>query len=257
MPRDTEAPRDPVSELIADFNGRYMVVNESGRAVIYEPDTDVMLKRELFVRLEFGDFKKLHMHKMICIGVDEKNRAVMAPVAEVWLKHPDRRQYDRVIFDPSGRRVGTDTLNLWRGFAVKTMPGSWARMQEHILKIICAGNRAHFDYLIGWMARLVQHPDQQGETAIVMRGGEGTGKGTLAQALLHILGQHGLTISNAKHLTGNFNGHLRDCASLFADEAFYAGDKQHVGVLKALITEPSLTIESKYKMRSRCQISCI
>jgi hypothetical protein len=97
------------------------------------------------------------------------------------------------------------------------------------------------------MARLVQHPDRQGETAIVMRGGEGTGKGTLARALLHILGQHGLTISNAKHLTGNFNGHLRDCAFLFADEAFYAGDKQHVGVLKALITEPSITVESKYK----------
>jgi hypothetical protein len=34
---------------------------------------------------------------------------------------------------------------------------------------------------------------------------------------------------------------------LFADEAFYAGDRQHEGVLKALITEPSLPIEGKYK----------
>ena len=34
---------------------------------------------------------------------------------------------------------------------------------------------------------------------------------------------------------------------LFADEAFYAGDKSHVGVLKALITEPTLTVEAKYK----------
>jgi hypothetical protein len=77
--------------------------------------------------------------------------------------------------------------------------------------------------------------------------GEGTGKGTLARALLHIFGQHGLAISQAKHLVGNFNSHLRDCSFLFSDEAFFAGDKQHVGVLKSIITEPHLTIEGKFQ----------
>ena len=38
------------------------------------------------------------------------------------------------------------------------------------------------------------------------------------------MGQHALKISNAKHLVGNFNSHLRDCVFLFADEAFFAGD---------------------------------
>jgi hypothetical protein len=33
---------------------------------------------------------------------------------------------------------------------------------------------------------------------------------------------------------------------LFADEAFFAGDRQHESVLKALITEPTLPIEGKY-----------
>ena len=54
-------------------------------------------------------------------------------------------------------------------------------------------------------------------------------------------------ISNAKHLVGNFNAHLRDCVMLFADEAFFAGDRSHEGVLKALITEPTLPIEGKYQ----------
>lgn len=247
MPRDPEPPRDPVSDLISDFNKRFMVVNENGKALVYEPDHDAMLHRESFIRMEFADFRKLHMHQTVCVAIDEKSQPVMAPAADVWLKHPERRQFDRVVFDPGGRHAKGATLNLWRGFAVKPKQGSWARLRDHVFKVICSGNQDHFDYLYGWMARLVQHPDQPGETAIVMRGGEGTGKGTLARALLHILGQHGLTISNAKHLVGNFNGHLRDCAFLFADEAFYAGDKQHVGVLKALITEPTLTIEAKHK----------
>ena len=75
-----------------------------------------------------------------------------------------------------------------------------------------------------WMARLIQFPAQQGEVAVVLIGIEGTGKGILARATPYILGQHGLAISHAKHLTGNFNAHLRDCVFLFADEAFYAGD---------------------------------
>jgi hypothetical protein len=64
---------------------------------------------------------------------------------------------------------------------------------------------------------------------------------------MYLFGQHGLAISNARHLTGNFNSHLRDVVFLFADEAFYAGDKQHYGVLKSLITERYLTIEGKYQ----------
>jgi Family of unknown function (DUF5906) len=48
-------------------------------------------------------------------------------------------------------------------------------------------------------------------------------------------------------LVGNFNAHLRDCVMLFADEAFFAGDRQHESVLKALITDPVLPIEGKHQ----------
>jgi hypothetical protein len=97
------------------------------------------------------------------------------------------------------------------------------------------------------MARLIQNPSEQGEVAVVMRSVQGTGKGMLAKALCRVIGHHALLISNAKHLTGNFNAHLQDCVFLFADEAFYAGDKQHVGVLKSLITDDLLFIEAKHK----------
>jgi hypothetical protein len=60
-------------------------------------------------------------------------------------------------------------------------------------------------------------------------------------------GHHGMQIFNPAQLVGRFNEHLRDCVLLFGDEAFYAGDKQHEGVLKGLITEPFLPIEGKYQ----------
>jgi len=233
--------RGSLAATITEFNSRYAVVNENGKAVIYEPVDDLVLNRRFYSRITFEDLKKLYANRYVKIGKSFR------PAAEVWLQHPDRRQFiGGVVCDPTGKRVPPGALNLWQGFAVQPRPGSWQRMKDHVLRVICAGNRKHFDYLMGWMARLVQRPAEQGEVAVVLRGGEGTGKGTLARALRHILGQHGLAISNSKHLTGNFNGHLRDTVFLFADEAFFAGDRAHVGVLKSLITEPYLTIEAKY-----------
>ena len=44
---------------------------------------------------------------------------------------------------------------------------------------------------------------------------------------------------------GHFNDHLRDAVVVFADEAFFPGDKQGEGTLKMLITEPIIPIEGK------------
>ena len=56
-----------------------------------------------------------------------------------------------------------------------------------------------------------------------------------------------MRIDHPKHLVGNFNAHLRDAFFVFANEPFFAGDKQHEGVLKGLITEPKIIIEAKYQ----------
>ncbi|MCJ2048365.1 DUF5906 domain-containing protein, partial [Methylobacterium sp. J-070] len=52
-------------------------------------------------------------------------------------------------------------------------------------------------------------------------------------------------MSSAEHLAGRFNGHLRDACLLFADEAYWPGDKGAEGSLKRLVTEPDLFIEAK------------
>lgn len=243
-----DAAATKVAATIVEFNARYIVVNEAGRAIVYAPKKDPILNRSFYERITFEDLRRLYLNRSLVADYSKKGEPLVRRAADVWLYHPDRRQFvGGVTFDPSGRLDALDTLNLWQGFAVQPKPGNWTLMREHVRVIICRENPEHFHYLMGWMARLVQYPAKQGEVAVVMRGGEGTGKGTLARALKRILGQHGLAISNAKHLTGSFNAHLRDCVFLFADECFYAGDRSHVGVLKSIITEPYLTVEGKYQ----------
>jgi hypothetical protein len=120
-------------------------------------------------------------------------------------------------------------------------------MRQHIEAVICGNNPDWHGYLLDTIARMLQRPELPGEVAIVLRGKKGSGNGILLNYLKRAWGQHGIHIANPQHLTGNFNAHLRDCIMLFADEAFYANDRRHKSVLKALITEPTLPIEGKYQ----------
>jgi hypothetical protein len=154
-----------------------------------------------------------------------------------------RRQYETLVFAPN--RTVEGAYNLWRGFACEPVPGDCDLFLDHVRNNICNGNEEHYDYLLNWMARAVQQPDSPGEVAVVLRGGRGTGKSLFARQFGSLFGSHFLQVSDPKHLVGNFNAHLRDTIALFADEAFFAGDKKHESILKMLVTEPTLVIEAK------------
>jgi hypothetical protein len=163
-----------------------------------------------------------------------------------WVKHPERRQYDAVVFEPGASEEQTrGKLNLWRGFAVEPRAGDCSLYLAHLRDNICSGNGDYSAYLLRWMAWGVQHPGDRPEVAIVLKGGEGTGKGMAITTFGELFGSHFVHITQPSHLTGNFNAHLQACSVLFADEALFAGDRRHDGTLKALITEPTIQIEPK------------
>lgn len=240
---ETEAPTG-LAKVIAEFNARYAVVNESGRAVVYERTRDPILGRAVVVRMQFADLKKLYQNQLVSVP-NGHGGTITKPAADWWLSHRDRRTYlDGVTFDPTGRAPAT-CWNLWGGFPVEPKPGDWSLLREHVHKVVCCGVDEHFEYVLNWSARMFQQPAEPGETALVIRGLKGAGKGIFLSALTRAWGAHGIHIRDAKHLVGNFNAHLRDCVCLFADEAFFAGDRQHEGVLKGLVTERTLPIEGK------------
>jgi hypothetical protein len=242
-------PNLTLRTIVDIFNQKYAVANEGGKAVVMWAVHDALLQRDRHERATFADFVRFYQNYTFSIVVTNNGRqkTVTKSYAKWWLDNPRRRQYlGGVVFDPANR-TSVDTLNLWRSWTVMPDPGDWSLMHEHIEQIICGGRPEIFNYVVRWLGHMVQKPHLAAETAIVLRGLKGTGKGMVGKWLLRLCGQHGLHIVNASHLTGRFSGHLRDAIFVFADEAFFAGDKQHEGVLKAMITEGSLLIEAKYR----------
>lgn len=227
---------DDIGALIEEFNEKYCVINDGGKVLVMRWRRDPALDCEVIERIKFEDFKKMYAERFIG----------RHPAAEVWLRHPDRRRYlEGITMKPSGQ-VPDGWLNLWRGFGIEPAAGDWNLMKQHLREIVCGGSEAAYEYVLNWSARLVQQPWLAGEVAIVMRGVEGCGKGAFGRALRKLLGQHGRQITSPEHLVGKHNEHLRDCVFLFADEAFYAGDKRHESILKGLITEDQIAIEPKF-----------
>jgi Family of unknown function (DUF5906) len=182
---------------------------------------------------------------------DFKNSLVAAPkvdgrkLADVWLE--ETRTYQDVIFAPGDKRqeIG-DRLNLWHGWGVQAKKGEWDLIENHVRKVLAKGNRRFAEYVFNWVARMLQHPTEPGQTAIAFYSEkEGTGKSTFGRILTKIWGLNSRHISDTKHLVGHFNAHLQNCGFLFADEALWPGDKSAEGALKRLITEPTLIIEPK------------
>jgi hypothetical protein len=231
-----------VPDHIARMNEEYFVAPLGNRFEIFREHDDPRTGHRIVTPIKREDFQLKFLNRFaIENGPDGKAKGVT--VATAWLRHPARREYKGVVLMPNEAVPGY--YNRWAGFAFSPTKGKWKQMRWHICFVICGGNRRLYRYVLNWMAFAVQRPREVAGVCLVLQGGRGAGKGMFVRAFGELFGKHFKHITHATHLTGKFNAHLADCLVLFADEAFWAGDKQGESALKGVITEPELSIERK------------
>jgi len=233
-----------IEDVVKDFNKNHAFVLDGDKSRVFIDSKDELMDREFYNSVSVSTFREMYEAGSVNCGEDMNGKILIKTPGNAWLSSVKRNQYDGVYFDPSGKQCHRK-LNLWRGFSVPPKAGKWDLINNHIRAVIADNNEEVYYYVIGWLALTLQHPENQTEVALILRGQKGCGKGILGHLIRRLFGNHGMHITSCHHLTGKFNSHLRDCALLFVDEAMWAGDKQHESVLKGLITEPVLTIEGK------------
>lgn len=184
---------------------------------------------------------------------DEKRKRVK--VGPSWIEWEKRRQYLEVVFEP-GTDEETGIYNLWRGFTFEPEKhaGTFDIFLDHLRVNVCGEDDTYYAWLLGWIADLFQRPNRKLGVAVVLRGEMGVGKGVVAQHIGAMMHRHYFSVTKSDHVTGRFNAHLADKILLFLDEAFWGGNKEAEGTLKALVTENEIPIEMKgkdlYRIRS-------
>ena len=234
-----------------ELNEKHFVTMIGGKTTVVNEVYDPAMERQSLTYSSPTDFKNFYSNRFVPVEDG------YVPLGKFWFNNPDRRQYKGLTFMPGESSPYQGNYNLWGGFSVDPIPSnsenpdnieafSW--FYDHIHQNIANGDNYTAAYVIGWMADLVQYPSKRLGVSLVLRSdAQGTGKGLFAKIFGHLFGKHYLHITNPRHLTGNFNAHLIDCVLLFADEAFWAGDKSSEGALKTLITEEFRAVEIKGK----------
>lgn len=221
---------------IARLNERHAVVSIRGKTLIATDRADG--------GVDFGAERDLHArYANDRVQVTDKRTE---PVSAKWMRDPDRRQFlEGVEFAPGGAPPGV--LNLWRGWAVEPDPGaSCERFLEHVRAVVCGGNRDHADYVLGWLAHMVQRPHEKPGVALVLRGAKGAGKDSVGEYVSRMIGRrHAPTVAQSEHITGRFNARMENALFFHVQEGAWAGDRKAEEVLKYLVTSEFVEIERK------------
>jgi hypothetical protein len=190
------------------------------------------------------DFNTLMYNRKVSVPL---KRGKTPTEADIWMAHPDRRECIRGMgFFPDEGLWHDGYVNLWQGWGVKPEEGDWSLFDNHIKEVLCEDNEELHNFVLDWIADIIQDPMTPKGTAIVMHGEEGIGKGTFCEMVGRIVGKaHYKHVTNPRHLTGNFNKLLMDALLVFADEVIYGGDRQTRGIIKSMVTEKEMVCEPK------------
>lgn len=155
-----------VEEAIERLNDRVAIVSVGNKVVVMETWSDGGIK-ELW---PFEEFRRLLIKDRLSIDSTTKVKGL----ADVWLTHRTGRQYARLVYDMPGSvvRCEPSDYNAYLGFTVTPAPGDWSNNRDHLLRIICSGDRKSYDWLFNWCAAFVQQPGRHAMTAVVLRGGK-------------------------------------------------------------------------------------
>ena len=229
--------------IIEDMNTKFIHAFDGGQEQVmqFTPDGGLegpyrFLKRSAFLAMHEGT-------DMIRIGKKSIS------IAEYWITHPLRRKIQSIVFEPG--KETPDHYNLWQGWSVQPARrgdvSKWSLFQEHLWKNVCAEDWDQYDYYLSWWAHKIQNPASKVGTAIILQGGEGTGKTATAKVFQRIFGPHMLKVNDPGQVLGHFNGTHAALLVLHSEESFWAGDKRMEGKLKDIITSDTQQIEFKGK----------
>lgn len=220
-------------------------------------------------------YENLKYKKSTLVG-DQVKSVEKRFIRDGWLEDPLVKTYMSVDFLPPPQQVPVGTYNLYRGMPIQAKrpmrmvdSEDWESVREKCqrafqlfnehLSILVNHNDDDKDYLMTFVAHILQRPGEKVARAHVFRSKPGCGKGTLAELLESLLGMYYQYTQGLDGITQQFN------ASLVAQKLVIIVDEveimEHVKVeqkLKSLISEKTAKVEKKYmdafNIRNMCRI---
>ena len=242
VPEPTDKKPNKLGMVVERMNEYHAIVVIGNKIrILQEIEGEVEEMATPYNLLGRQDFRTLFENDTVCT---DPAKGKYVSVSDIWLGDPSRRTYPKGMgMFPNGEPDGY--YNTWRGFAITAKQGDCSLFTQHIREVICGGDATLATFVLDWCADLFQDPANPKGTAIVMRGDEGTGKGTFADTIGMMCAPHYTHLIDEAHLTGQFNAHMSESVVVFGDEITWGGNVKTAGKLKGLVTERHMLLERK------------
>jgi hypothetical protein len=119
---------------------------------------------------------------------------------------------------------------------------------DHVRFVLASGDAVLYEYVISWLAHIMQYPSNKIGTGLLFKSEQGAGKGIFFDLIIkHIIGRdYSTSINDMNQLLGNFNAIVEHKLFTVCDEIQnYGGAYKSNDKLKSLITNESIIIERK------------
>jgi hypothetical protein len=226
--------QEAFTNKLAAYNERFAIVNYDGNFLVAQTDTRPGTLPQFIRRSDFLAFNA----RDTVSGPDGKLRRF----PELWLASPRACRYPVVDMLP-GDDGASGVFNLWTGFAIPPGEGECTAWLQ-LCRVVC-GTSEGMEWLLAWLADIVNSPQVKPGTAPVIVGEPGAGKTSLVEYFGEILGEYYVPVTQDTHLVGNFNAHRATALLIHSEEALYGGEKKHRGIIKSLITDRYQMLERK------------
>lgn len=221
--------------VLEKMNSKYTHISVGGkqRIVMLKP---CIINGETYSFESINEFQGYFLHTDKIADMNTGN---------AWLKWKGKNfKPSGIGFYPSNNNPD-GVFNMYQGLKVKPDDTKSCKIYlYHLEKVVCNDDRKAYEYLVGWLAHLIQKPEDKPSVAIVMKSVEGAGKGTMVKPLLQILGVHAVQINGSGQVGGRFNATMENKLLVFADEVDLT-DKMTANKFKGLISEPVINLERK------------
>jgi putative DNA primase/helicase len=202
-----------------------------------------LLERFALVYGQGGQVFDLREHTLIALS-DMRDLCLQREIHRAWMEHPDRVivRPAEVGFDPSGNEGLR--CNLWSGWPTEPVKGGCSRLQD-LLWHLCGKETELYYWVLRWLAYPIQNPGAKMHTALVLHGGQGTGKNLFFETVMAVYGRYGRIVDQAA-VEDKFNDWMSAKLFLIADEVVARSELFHVkNKLKSYITGEWVRINPK------------
>jgi hypothetical protein len=179
-----------------------------------------------------------------------------------WMnKNANIRKYEDMDIYPHPLVCPENHFNMWTPFKLALLKGDYTKNEVgkmfilNHLKAMCDNDEIVFDYVVKWIAQLLQYPATK-SVCLSFVGNQGTGKSSIVRIIGALIGENKVfeTTSPSRDCWGDFNSPMVDAFLVSIPELSKKDFIEGESKFKGIVTDPTIYINAKginqYKINS-------